>query len=233
VDPEHFQRRLALFDQTLGFFPPGHLVDLGAGHGRFARWAATQGWRVTAVDARTVRFPRDRFGVSWVQSDVRDVDLSRFDVVACLGLFYHLSLDDQIDLLQRCTAPLILDTHVGAGEHAHPVSAVVDAGAYRGVWFREGDFATSSFGNPESFWPTPESLYEMLHDCGFPLVLTATPWHRTDRTFFVALPQGYRPRWGAWQLVQSRARRAAVAAYSDLRTAAGAAKRRVGQGSTT
>ena len=64
----------------------------------FSIAAADAGWRVTALDARGDRFPEDG-RVDWQVGDVRSADLGGYDVVACLGLFYHLTVDDQLDLL--------------------------------------------------------------------------------------------------------------------------------------
>ena len=75
VDESISRRRHAVFGRLLGLFPPGTCVDLGTGHGSFARQAASLGWTVTAIDARTERFPVDE-RVTWVQADIRDVDLS-------------------------------------------------------------------------------------------------------------------------------------------------------------
>ncbi len=78
--------RLEIADQLLSLFPPGRVIDLGAGHGLFSQLAADRGWDVTAVDARTERFPDDD-RIRWIRGDIRDVEVSSFDVVLCLGLF--------------------------------------------------------------------------------------------------------------------------------------------------
>ena len=104
----------------LGWFTPGRLVDLGAGHGAFSIRAADAGWDVTAVDARTTRFPDDA-RIQWIHQDVRETSLQGYDLIVNLGLFYHLTLDDQLSLLDRAAGtPMILDTHV-ATERAEPV----------------------------------------------------------------------------------------------------------------
>lgn len=185
--------RFAWFDQMLGTFPTGRLIDLGSGHGMFARRAADQGWTVTALDARGDRYPEDP-RIDWQVGDVRDVDLQGFDVVLCLGLFYHLTVDDQIDLLARCSGtPLILDTHV-ANDKPCPMekklSKPVNQRGYVGRLYREPDQAThspASWGNDHSFWPRPRALYRMLGEAGYD-VLTATPWYLPTRTFFLCLP---------------------------------------------
>lgn len=178
------------FSRMLGLFPPASLIDLGAGHGLFAIAAADAGWRVTALDARAERFPEDA-RVEWRVGDVRDQDLGGYDVVACLGLFYHLTVDDQLDLLARIRGrPMILDTHVANG-HPSPftLSEPVTMRGYRGRLFQEQDPArsTAAWGNTESFWPSTRALHRMLGEHGYD-VLTATPWYLPTRSFFLCLP---------------------------------------------
>lgn len=167
------------------------LVDLGSGHGKFAVLAADQGWQVTAVDARGDRYPDDP-RVTWQVGDVRDVQVGDFDAIACLGLFYHLTVDDQIGLLERCAGkPMILDTHVANGGRSQfTLSDEVTSRGYRGRLYREGsqEISTSSWGNEESFWAKPSALYRMLGDHGYD-VLTANPWYLPTRTFFLCLPR--------------------------------------------
>jgi len=70
------------------FAPAAHyrrLVDLGAGPCVFSKIAASLGHAVTAVDARVVRRPDDLGGIAFRQEDVRQTDLSTFDVVMILG----------------------------------------------------------------------------------------------------------------------------------------------------
>ena len=181
-------RRIEIFSRLLDLFQPGRLVDLGAGHGAFSHAAAKTGWQVTAVDARTERnLPVS--GVTWVEADVRDVDLKAYDVVACLGLFYHLTAEDQIDLLARCgKTPLIIDTHVANGLSTHQLSDEVNEFGFTGRLFAEGVGLLSSWGNPKSFWPTPDSFHRMLGQAGYNVVLAVEPGYLPDRTFFLALP---------------------------------------------
>lgn len=181
--------RRRAFSRLVRLLPPGHLVDLGAGHGHFSLLAADLGWRVTAVDARTERFPDDP-RVTWVQRDVRDVDLAAYDLILCLGLFYHLALDDQLDLLARAAGRvLILDTHLDHGTHEHELSERREPrSGYVGRFYSEPHALTSAVGNRRSFWPTLETFHRMLAAAGFGTVLTLEPWIMPDRTFFVALP---------------------------------------------
>jgi hypothetical protein len=176
----------------LGMFPAGQLIDLGAGHGKFAQVAADTGWKVTALDARGDRYPDDP-RITWLIGDVREVELHGFDVIGCLGIFYHLSIDDQLDLLKRCSGiPILLDTHVANGRPTpHRLSAPVRVKGYVGRLYKEPDQAsvsTAAWGNDASFWPQPRSLYRMLEEHGYN-VLTATPWYLPSRTFFLCLPR--------------------------------------------
>ena len=165
------------------------MVDLGTGSGIFAIDAAGLGWRVTAVDARTDRLI-DHERVVWMNQDVRDHDLAPYDLIACLGLFYHLTLDDQLDLLARASGrPLIIDTALDHGTHRHALSErVVLPGGYEGRMYREPNKVTSSWMNESSFWPTLDSFHRMLSEQGFNVPLTVEPWLQPHRTFFLALP---------------------------------------------
>lgn len=172
---------------------PGRLVDLGAGHGGFSRRAARAGWDVTAVDARDERFPQDDT-ITWIRQDVREADLSGYDLILCLGLWYHLTVDDQLNLLKRMSGtPIILDTHLATDQPTHELSDPVEERGYSGRYYAEKGWqrrATASWNNTESFWPTPESFYRMLAEHGYPAVFAGTPWVTTDRTFFLCLPTG-------------------------------------------
>lgn len=187
------QVRVRLFEQMLGTFQPGKLIDLGAGHGLFSKIAADKGWAVTALDARGDRYPTDE-RIDWQVGDVRDVDLAAHDVIACLGLFYHLTLEDQLSLLERSSGtPIILDTHVANDQKTSaPLSDPVTLQGYAGRLYTEPDQAVhspASWGNELSFWPRPRALYRMLDRFGYD-VLTATPYYLPNRTFFLCLPRG-------------------------------------------
>ena len=154
--------RFRIFDTMLGWFSPGHLVDLGAGHGLYSIRAADAGWKVTAIDARTVRFPEDP-RITWLHEDVRNTSLEGYDLIVNLGLFYHLTLDDQLFLLDRAAGtPMILDTHVATKQpKGYGLSEPVRQRGYSGRLYSEAnkqDRPTASWGNLDSFWPTPAAL---------------------------------------------------------------------------
>lgn len=184
-------RRLELFDGLLGQFSPGKVIDLGAGHGLFSSRAADAGWDVTAVDARTERFPSDS-RITWVEQDVREADLTGYDLIFCFGLFYHLTLDDQLALLAKASGtPLIIDTHLATAEPTHSLSGPVTVKGYRGRYYSEKGWqrrATASWSNDRSFWPRPRAFYRMLAEHGYRAVYAGSPWVTTDRTFFLCIP---------------------------------------------
>lgn len=189
------ERRHEIFRQLLGLFPTGSIVDLGTGHGKFAISAADHGWKVTGVDARRSRWPDDA-RITWVEEDVRKHDLAPYDVIACLGLFYHLNLKDQLHLLKAASGkPLIIDTSLDHGEPKSPLSdRVTVKGGYEGRYYVESSRApTASVRNKKSFWPTLDSFHRMLRVCGYPTVLTVEPWVVSYRTFFLALPPAPAP----------------------------------------
>lgn len=191
MSKEIMVRRFELFDGLLKMFTPGKALDLGAGHGMFSIRAADAGWQVTGVDARSERFPDDD-RVTWLQRDVREVDMGGFDLIFCFGLFYHLTLEDQLDLLARASGtPLIIDTHLATAKPTHQLSAPVTVDGYRGRFYSEKGWQrrpTASWANDQSFWPRPPAFYRMLRENGYPAVFAGSPWVTTDRTFFLCLP---------------------------------------------
>ncbi len=198
--------RLGHFVDVLQRFPAGHLLDLGAGHGLFSRLAADLGWRVTAVDARDERFPRDD-RVRWVRADVRDFDeYEGVDLVACLGLWYHLTLDDQVALARRMAPrPVILDTHFAMPRrkdhhhHADRVSDLVQQDGYEGRLYSETGLhtrPTASWGNELSFWPTVPTLERQFYDAGYDVLEHLSPPPCADRHYVVV--RSWSPEHQAW-----------------------------------
>lgn len=190
LDPAISARRFQAFDTALGLFSTGRLIDLGAGHGIFSIRAADAGWDVTALDARTERFPTDE-RITWVHQDMREHDLGGYDLIVCLGLFYHLTLADQRDLLTRAAGtPILIDTHVDVGIDypGDRLGESVEEDGYRGRLYGEHlESPLASWVNESSFWPDLDSFYRMLADHGYPVALALEPWYQPNRTFFLAL----------------------------------------------
>jgi SAM-dependent methyltransferase len=207
----------SIFRALVSLLKPGRMLDLGTGKGNFALAAAQLGWAVTAVDARTVRWPNPDAQpdpnvsalirtINWVQADAREfsIEQDKFDLICILGLLHHLEVSDQVSLLKRCSAvPTLLDTRIA--------KAIVDReGPYEGLLVREhGEtpeereaVPQASWGNPLSFRHTEESLLRLVMDCGYIKMLQMRPPHRQDYTFYLCLPAS-----ADLKLPQRRARR--------------------------
>ncbi len=192
-----------IFRLLVGLLKPGRMLDLGAGKGNFSLSAAELGWDVTAVDARTVRWPDLEAeadpqqaalirGIRWVQADVREfpIEPGAYDLICVLGLLHHLEVPDQVALLKRCSAvPTLLDTRIA--------KANIDReGAYEGMLIREhgetreerDEVPQASWGNPVSFQHTEDSLLRLVRDCGYIKMMQMRPPHRQDYTFYLCLP---------------------------------------------
>lgn len=171
------------------------LVDLGAGPGLFARIASRHGFSVTAVDARMPwtaadieagqgstgpAFKDDEF--DFIQKDLRDVDdLSGFDVIACIGVIYHLPFADQRDLLARCAGrPMVIDTEIYDASRipeaeANRFQPATVAGGYSGALCREQGQVYSSHGDAFSFWFDQDSILRFFADAGFSRITMVEP----------------------------------------------------------
>lgn len=211
-EPDGLLNKGNIFRALVGPLKPGRMLDLGAGKGNFSLSAAQMGWQVTAVDARTTRWPdaeqesdpeiaRLIRGIQWVQSDVREFAIAPgdYDLICILGLLHHLEIADQIKLLRRCAGTLLLiDTRIAA-------SNLDREGPYEGMVIREhGEdreardaVPTAAWGNATSFRHTEESLVRLLRDSGFPQVMMMRPPHRRDYTFYLALPRNEDAKRGA------------------------------------
>lgn len=220
-----------IFRALVALLKPGRMLDLGAGKGNFSLSAAELGWQVTAVDARTVRWPDPAAepdphlsalirSIRWVQADVREFPIGQgeYDLICVLGLLHHLEVPDQVALLRRCSgAPTLLDTRIA--------KAILDReGPYEGMLVREhgetrderDEVPTASWGNPVSFQHTEESLLRLVRDCGYSKMMQMRPPHRRDYTFYLCLPapggKGARGNRSAAKAERKRARRAGPAA---------------------
>jgi trans-aconitate methyltransferase len=168
--------RTATFREIMSAFPPKEadvLFDLGAGPCIFAKIAKKAGYDVVAVDARDERIPDDLNEVRFVHCDVRTCDISSGDVICILGLFYHLDLETQIDLLKRVPnhALAIIDTQIHVPdeipENASSRFQEASEQGYEGAFFTEGNNPMASVGNERSFIHTPDSMERLLTNTGF------------------------------------------------------------------
>jgi SAM-dependent methyltransferase len=195
---------------AVGDLSTASVIDLGAAEGLFSIEFARHAREVVAVDGRIGNVEKARFAaralglsnLEVVHRDVRELDTSRrYDVVLCLGLLYHLEEAAAVKLCHDIATitgrVAVIDTHVAkkGRREFH-----VDGRTYWGKPIREFDggasrdeqeaLSRSSIGNPESFWLTRSSLFNLLSDSGFTSVLELRVPHSptwTDRVILVCL----------------------------------------------
>ncbi|MDD4178617.1 MAG: class I SAM-dependent methyltransferase [Candidatus Margulisbacteria bacterium] len=165
------------------------VLDLACLEGLYSVELARQGAKVVGIEGREAnlekaRFAKEAFGLNnldFFLDDVRNLSQSKygsFDVVLCLGILYHLDEPDVFYFLEKisevCTGLAIIDTHIS-------LSAKKTVGfkgqKYQGKYFREHTPWSSlekrkkalwaSLDNVKSFWPTRESLINLLANVGF------------------------------------------------------------------
>ncbi|MEP9386177.1 class I SAM-dependent methyltransferase [Mesorhizobium sp. KR9-304] len=196
-----FEQALLLIENVLG--RKGTLIDLGAGHCGFSRIANAMGWKATALDVRTARRPDLPPEIAFIHADLNSEawNPDDYDLILCLGVYYHLDQTMQHALLRRCRGkPLIIDTHFAnpAGTiNGYGLGDVYELNGETGADFKEApdlDENTrksmallSSFINPTSWWQTKDSLLQTIHDHGWPHVwmFDYPTIDEVQRSFFV------------------------------------------------
>lgn len=169
------------------------VADLGCLEGQFGLEFAMHGSRVSAIEFREPNIEKAKFAQSvlgldnihFYRDDIRNFTPEKygeFDVVLCLGVFYHLDSPDIFTLMENlfrsCRDLLILDTHISLqpqetftykgekyyGEyHKEGKAWVKETDSLEGLW--------SSVKNQRSVWLTFDSLQLLLKKVGFTLVL--------------------------------------------------------------
>jgi Methyltransferase domain len=165
------------------------ILDLACLEGGYAIEFARQGAKAVGIEGREASIMKARFvkrvlglnNLEFFQDDIRNLSKERygeFDVVLCLGVFYHLNAPHVFRLAEQiadvCTRFAVFDTHF---------SVVRDRSyQYRDqqYWGRdvvEHDPETSqeerledlwaSLDNVTAVWPTMNSLVNMLSSAGF------------------------------------------------------------------
>lgn len=166
-----------------------YLLDLGAGHCFYSNYCADIGFKVKAIDARDIRKPDNlNENVTFIKADFLKHKKEYADIVLMLGIFYHLTINEQKKLLKKYNDSIvILDTHYCSNKKAY-----IKEDGYTGIYYREANNETQLLNNPKasftsltSFWHTEASLYKILGDFGFKEVTKILPEHYHDRTFFI------------------------------------------------
>jgi SAM-dependent methyltransferase len=186
-----------IFVHAAGGLSGKRVLDLGSNEGGYSVAFAQLGAKeVVGIEAREnnlvcARYLKDRLNlpqVHFFNDDVRQVTAKKYGtfgaVLAC-GILYHV--DDPYLILSNIKELtedlLVLDTHVAVeNNREHACSGVIikrsfGSREYNGMMAVEYEsnnskeeveqFRWSSYGNKDSFWPTEESLKQMLWDVGF------------------------------------------------------------------
>lgn len=169
------------------------ILDLACLEGVFGIEFARHGASVVGIEAREASLRKANFAsqtlglsnIKFVQDDVRNLSRDKygeFDVVLCLGILYHLETPDAFDLIHRvssvCRDLAIVHTHFSTGAKVH---VEFQGRKYAGRRFLEHLPGASeqqkrqavwgSLDNPQSFWMTRASLFNVLQDAGFTSVM--------------------------------------------------------------
>ena len=155
------------------------MIDMGAGPCLYSIEADKLGLKVTAVDGRTDRIPQNIGSIKVIIADVVKVTPDH-DIVLLSGIFYHLDLGQQFELLSNINNSkaqyIILNTHyLIRNIHGIPInpnvskfSPIFKSGSIEGVNYLEGDIDSlnnrplASLYNKYSFWHTIESLINIV-----------------------------------------------------------------------
>lgn len=165
------------------------ILDLACLEGLYGIEMALHGAEVVGIEGRKANIEKANFtkevlgldNLKLFQDDVRNLSREKygcFDVVLCLGIFYHLDVPDIFDFLEKiadvCQKLLILDTHVSMT--AEKCYLYKDR-EYWGNWYFEHSPDSTiierkqslwaSLDNVNSFWLSRSSLYNLLSEIGF------------------------------------------------------------------
>jgi hypothetical protein len=167
--------------------------------------AHAMGWQATALDVRTTRVPDLPKSIRFIHGDVdsNTWNAGDYDLIVCLGVYYHLDQDMQHRLLAKCQGkPMIIDTHFANPKglptrYKSALGTTYEKNGETGADYREAKHlddegrktsdTRASFENQTSWWQTKESLLETLHNHGWPHIWTFdhNQMSFVQRTFFV------------------------------------------------
>jgi len=161
---QHFPNVQTILE--LGSLEGGHAFRL-AKHPTVKRVLGIEG-RQANVDK--ARFVQELLGISNVEFtcvNLENADLlafGQFDAVFCVGLLYHLPEPWRlIDQISQVSTNLFIWTHYAEKDRANET-----INGFRGLIYQEEGLTDPLSGlSPRSFWPTLQSLEDMLKVCGF------------------------------------------------------------------
>ena len=174
--------------------PPVTLADIGCLEGGFSVEFARMGLEVTGLDVRESNIAACRYvksmvklpNLRFIKDDAWNIGrYGPFDIVFCVGLLYHLDKPKEfLRLLADSTRKLLfIDTHFSTENknEFHHLSDIAEHDAMLGRWYTEfsseeefkkrEENRWASWDNRKSFWLMREHLIQLIHDCGFNIVL--------------------------------------------------------------
>ena len=181
-------------DFTSGDFKKLRILDLACAEGLYSIEAALKGAGVVAIDGRMERMQlgmayaqKKALSIHFLQKDVTTIsraELGTFDIIYCLGILYHLEIDEVFQLIRQmhdmCTRAVIIDTQIV------PAGSEQDEVEHNGVkypgylWREHSDDADqeqrnaslgASLAKTFSFILNKDGFLKILRENGFPTVL--------------------------------------------------------------
>ena len=169
--------RLRHFEHQLGSLQGKRILELGALEGGHTLELSRAGALVTAIEGSPSNYERCLFiqryfqldQAEFVCGDVRSIDFTQFgcfDVILNSGILYHLDAPwELLEKLGKVAQAMLLWTHCA---RAPEQSIQVGSHHFRGSWYTEGELDHPLSGlQQKSFWPTRESLEQMLNFTGW------------------------------------------------------------------
>jgi len=150
----------------LGSLEGGHTFSLGK-HPGVQRVIGMEGRAANVDRARLVQHLLGINNVEFVTANLESTDLAKFgqfDAVFCVGLLYHLPEPwILVGQIARVTERLFVWTHYADMRKADQI-----VHGYQGRMYQEQGLVDPLSGmSAKSFWPTYDSLMNMLNDSGF------------------------------------------------------------------
>jgi len=153
------------------------IIDIACGHGKYSIVSQESGFSTLGVDARTERVPLTEFenlGIGFRQTNLEDIEEINHDICLLFGIFYHLDLAQQLDLLGKINSKVTLIHTLIYNENSKEAFNLQNEtviGNLNFAVYKEGNKrdtrVKASMNNYFSIWHTEESLKNMFLNAGF------------------------------------------------------------------
>ncbi|MBM2817250.1 MAG: hypothetical protein HW421_4012 [Ignavibacteria bacterium] len=161
-------------DITGKSFEKLRILDLALLEGLYGIECALQGAEVIGIDIRQENLDKTRLVIDYLnltnihlfKDDVRNISVEKygqFDVVLCLGIFYHLDKNDLFDFIRRIyemtTNLALIDTHIS---YKHKLLFTKDNINYYGSVYREHRDDSSNSDKTKEVWKSIDNVYSAM-----------------------------------------------------------------------